>query len=110
MENKMDNQTKNEQKLEINLNENVAGGQYSNLAVVTHSPSDFILDFCQVLPGMKKAQVCSRIILSPQHAKALLSTLNVNIKKYEQMFGEIKEIRHPQNPLLKLYEKEKYPN
>ena len=100
----------NEKKLEINLNEKIAGGQYSNLAVVTHSPSDFIVDFCQVLPGMKKAQVCSRIILTPQHAKALLNTLNANVKKYEQTFGDIKEIRHSQNPLLKLNENEKYPN
>ncbi|MEA3500315.1 MAG: DUF3467 domain-containing protein [Candidatus Marinimicrobia bacterium] len=106
----MEKNRQNEKKLEINLNEKIAGGQYSNLAVVTHSPSDFIVDFCQVLPGMKKAQVCSRIILSPQHAKALLNTLNVNVKKYEQTFGEIKEVRNPKNPLLKLDEKKKYPN
>ncbi len=106
----MEKNRQNEKKLEINLNEKIAGGQYSNLAVVTHSPSDFIVDFCQVLPGMKKAQVCSRIILSPQHAKALLNTLNVNVKKYEQTFGDIKEVRNPKNPLLKLDEKKKYPN
>ncbi len=106
----MEIKKQNEKKLEINLNENIAGGKYSNLAVVTHSPSDFILDFCQVLPGMKKANVCSRIILSPQHAKALLNTLNLNVKKYEQTFGEIKAVVHPKNPQLKLDDKEQYPN
>ncbi|MEA1986117.1 MAG: DUF3467 domain-containing protein [Candidatus Marinimicrobia bacterium] len=106
----MDNKKSNERKLEINLNEKVASGQYSNLAIVTHSPSDFIVDFCQILPGMKKAQVLSRIILSPQHAKALLNTLSFNVKKYEEMFGEIKKINHPQNPHINVDKKTEYPN
>lgn len=81
--------------LQININEQKVGGEYSNLAVVTHSPSEFVIDFCQVLPGMPKANVCSRIILSPQHAKALLHTLQTNIRHYEQQFGPIREIHGP---------------
>lgn len=98
------NEEKNQKgrKMEINLSEQKASGEYSNLAIVTHSTTEFILDFCQVLPGMPKANVASRIILNPQHAKALLKTLEVNIKRYEQSFGEIKEIRHPQNQTINL--------
>ncbi|HAE88064.1 TPA: DUF3467 domain-containing protein [Candidatus Marinimicrobia bacterium] len=92
-------------EMEINLSEQKASGDYSNLAIVTHSASEFILDFCQVLPGMPKANVASRIILNPQHAKALLKTLEVNIHRYEQAFGEIKEIRHPQNQTINLKSK-----
>ncbi len=82
-------------QLEININEQKAGGEYSNLAIVTHSPSEFVLDFCQVMPGMPKANVTSRIILSPQHAKGLLHTLQTNILRYEQQFGTIREVRAP---------------
>ncbi|HDR05663.1 MAG TPA: DUF3467 domain-containing protein [Candidatus Marinimicrobia bacterium] len=82
-------------RLEININEQKAGGEYSNLAVVTHSPSEFVLDFCQVMPGMPKANVTARIILSPQHAKALLHTLQTNIQRYERQFGSIREVRSP---------------
>jgi hypothetical protein len=82
-------------QLQININEQKAGGEYSNLAVVTHSPSEFVIDFCQVFPGMSKANVCSRLILSPQHAKALLHTLQTNIQRYEQQFGPIREVHGP---------------
>lgn len=91
-----------QKKLEINLNESTASGDYSNLAIVTHSASEFIVDFCQVLPGMPKANVVSRIILNPQHAKALTKTLQANILRYEQSFGEIKDIKHPQAPSIKM--------
>lgn len=86
---------KKEKKLEINLPEGKAGGNYSNLAVITHSPSEFILDFCQMLPGTPKANVASRVIMNPIHAKALYKTLEANIKRFEQSFGEIKDISHP---------------
>lgn len=86
---------KKPRNLEINLSEQKSGGDYSNLAIVTHSPSEFVVDFCQVLPGMPKANVAARIILSPQHAKALMQTLQTNIQRYEQTFGEIKEIVLP---------------
>jgi hypothetical protein len=90
------------QKMEINLNEQKASGEYSNLAIVTHSPTEFILDFCQVLPGLPKANVAARIILNPQHAKALMKTLEINIHRYEQAFGAIKEISHPQNQTINM--------
>jgi len=88
--------------MEINLSEQKASGEYSNLAIVTHSPTEFILDFCQVLPGMPKANVAARIILNPQHAKALMKTLEINIRRYEQTFGQIKEISHPQNQTINM--------
>ncbi len=69
--------------------ENVEG-VYSNLAVITHSPAEFVIDFARVLPGVPKAKVYSRIIMTPQHAKLLLKALEENIKKYEEKFGEIK--------------------
>lgn len=90
------------QKMEINLSEQKASGEYSNLAIVTHSPAEFILDFCQVLPGMPKANVAARIILNPQHAKALMKTLEINIQRFEQSFGQIKEISHPQNQTINM--------
>ncbi|MDD3806813.1 MAG: DUF3467 domain-containing protein [Candidatus Marinimicrobia bacterium] len=89
-------------KMEINLSEQKASGEYSNLAIVTHSASEFILDFCQILPGMPKANVVSRIILNPQHAKSLLKTLEINIQRYEQTFGKIKEIPNPQNQTINI--------
>lgn len=78
------------QRIEIELPEDAAQGIYSNLVIVSHSPSEFVLDFTRVLPGLKKAKVYSRIILSPKHAKSLSKTLRDNIKKFEEKFGEIK--------------------
>lgn len=102
---------KKTRNLEINLSEQKSGGEYSNLAIVTHSPSEFVIDFCQVLPGMPKANVASRIILSPQHAKALLHTLQTNIQRYEQVFGEIKEIVLPADAQVTIKsEKSNLPN
>tara|TARA_B100000902_G_scaffold398869_1_gene467275 strand:+ start:12515 stop:12829 length:315 start_codon:yes stop_codon:yes gene_type:complete len=78
--------------LNIELGEDVAGGEYSNLAIINHSPSEFILDFIQMMPGIPKAKVKSRVILTPQHAKRLMRALNDNISKYEDQFGEIKDV------------------
>ncbi|MCD5383752.1 DUF3467 domain-containing protein [candidate division WOR-3 bacterium] len=78
------------QRIEIELPEETAQGIYSNLVITSHSPSEFVLDFTRVLPGLKKARVYSRIILSPKHSKALLKTLTENINKFEKKFGEIK--------------------
>jgi len=78
------------QRVEIELPEDAAQGIYSNLVIVSHSPSEFVLDFTRILPGLKKAKVYSRIILSPKHAKSLLKTLDDNINKFEEKFGEIK--------------------
>lgn len=85
----MENQENNAQ-LQIELKEDVAQGTYANLAVITHSSSEFILDFVRVMPGMPKASVKSRIVLAPEHAKRLLRTLEENIGKYERTFGPVR--------------------
>ncbi len=77
-------------QLNIELGEKEAEGIYSNLAVITHSPAEFIIDFIRVVPGAPKAKVHSRIISTPIHAKMLLMALSENIIKYEARFGEIK--------------------
>ena len=82
-------ENKNEQQLNIELNEEVAEGIYSNLAIITHSHSEFIVDFVKIMPGIPKAKVKSRIILTPQHAKRLLNALKDNISKFEDNFGAI---------------------
>ena len=82
--------------LKLDISPDVAKGTYSNLAIISHSPSEIILDFAQMLPGNPNAQVRSRVIMNPIHAKRLLSALADNIKKYEQNFGTIVE---PQAPL-----------
>jgi hypothetical protein len=81
----------NQQQLNIELNEEVAQGVYSNLAVITHSPAEFVVDFIRVMPGVPKAKVQSRIILTPQHAKRLMRALADNIGKYEAQHGKINE-------------------
>jgi hypothetical protein len=80
----------NENQLNIELSEEVAEGIYSNLAIITHSNSEFVLDFIRVMPGVPKARVKSRIILTPEHAKRLLSALSDNIEKFEAVNGRIK--------------------
>ena len=85
----MDNNQNNNQ-LNIEIAPEMAGGLYSNLAVITHSPSEFIVDFVQMLPGIPKPKVASRIVMTPEHAKRLLMALRDNIAKYESENGEIK--------------------
>lgn len=80
-------------QLDIELNEEVAQGTYANLAVITHSASEFVLDFVRMMPGLPKPEVKSRVIVTPEHAKRLLETLQDNIAKYEQAYGEIRENR-----------------
>ena len=77
-------------KIDIEIKPEVAQGRYANLAIITHSSSEFILDFAQNMPGLPKMQVGSRIIMTPEHAKRLLGALNENIRKYESQFGEIR--------------------
>ncbi|MDR2359233.1 MAG: DUF3467 domain-containing protein [Prevotellaceae bacterium] len=86
-----------EQQKEINieLKEEVAQGTYANFAVIAHSQSEFILDFVCILPGMPKAQVKSRILLTPEHAKRLLGALQDNISKYESTHGKVKTNESP---------------
>ncbi|UEG52663.1 DUF3467 domain-containing protein [Mucilaginibacter daejeonensis] len=80
----------NVEQLNIELTEEVAEGIYSNLAVITHSSAEFVLDFIRVMPGVPKAKVKSRIILTPEHAKRLLTALEENIDKFEATNGRIK--------------------
>ena len=84
------NENEEQQGLQIELPQNVAQGEYANFAIITHGSSDFVLDFARVLPGVPKAQVCSRIILAPEHAKRLLGELQENVMRYEREFGTIK--------------------
>lgn len=84
----MEDQNANNQ-LQIELKEDVAQGIYANLAIISHSSSEFILDFIRVMPGMPKANVQSRIVLAPEHAKRLQRALEENIAKYEHLFGPI---------------------
>ena len=77
-------------QLQIELPQDVAQGEYANFAIITHSSSDFVIDFARVLPGVPKAQVRSRVILAPEHAKRLLGALQENIMRYEKNFGPIR--------------------
>ena len=88
----------------IDLSEEIAQGNYSNLAIIAHSTSEFIIDFAAMLPGLKKAKVKSRVILTPEHAKRLLFSLQENITRYESTIGKI-EIPQPhagEDPVLGL--------
>lgn len=90
------NQNPQGQQINIELNEKEAEGIYSNLAIITHSPAEFVIDFTRIVPGVPKARVLARIITTPQHAKMLLKALKENIEKYEARFGEVK-VDAPQN-------------
>ncbi|MCZ6704375.1 MAG: DUF3467 domain-containing protein [Bacteroidetes bacterium] len=83
------------QQLNIELTEEIAEGVYSNLVMLAHSSEEFILDFIRVMPGVPKARVKSRIIVSPPHAKRLLRALSDNIDRYERAHGEIEETTSP---------------
>ena len=101
MANKEDNLTNQNnqqqgQQINIELGEKEAEGIYSNLAIITHSPAEFIIDFTRIVPGVPKAKVHARIITTPQHAKMLMKALKDNIDKYEARFGEI-ALEMPQN-------------
>ena len=94
-----ENQDQQGNQINIELPEEIAEGIYSNLAIINHSPAEFVVDFVKLMPGVPKAKVKSRIVLTPQHAKRLLRALNDNIQKYEQQFGEIKEDNRGNIPL-----------
>lgn len=86
-----ENENKQQQgQFQVELPQDKAQGEYANFAIITHSSSDFVLDFARVLPGVPKAQVRSRVILAPEHAKRLLMALQENIVRYEREFGQIK--------------------
>ena len=84
--------TEDKKGLNIELTEDIAEGIYSNLAIINHSPSEFVVDFIKVMPGVPKAKVKSRVVLTPQHAKRLLKALSDNIAKFESQHGSIKNI------------------
>lgn len=91
----MENNNQQQGQLDIELNEEVAEGIYSNLAIITHSQSEFVVDFIKIMPGIPKARVKSRILLTPQHAKRLVKALADNVNKFEHMNGKIKDIDTP---------------
>ncbi|MTI32995.1 DUF3467 domain-containing protein [Xanthovirga aplysinae] len=82
---------KNPNQINIELTEEIAEGVYSNLAMVAHSNSEFVLDFIRLMPGAPKAKVKARVIVTPEHAKRLLQALSDNIRKFEETHGPIKE-------------------
>lgn len=92
---------KKNQQITIEINEETGQGIYSNLAIISHSPSEFVIDFVRVMPGVPKASVKSRIILTPEHAKRLLGALKDNVARFETQFGPIKKIEEPGiNPMV----------
>ena len=94
-----DPKQQNEQQINIELDETTAEGIYSNLAIINHSPSEFVIDFVDIMPGTPKSKVKSRIILTPEHAKRFQSALADNIRRYEESHGEIDSKEQPPIPL-----------
>ena len=94
-----DSKDQNEQQINIELDEATAQGTYSNLAIINHSPSEFVIDFVAIMPGTPKAKVKSRIILTPEHAKRFQTALVDNIRRYEESHGEIDSKEQPPIPL-----------
>lgn len=95
----MEQQHPQPNQLNIEISEEVAEGTYANLAIITHSHAEFVVDFVNVMPGTPKSKVKSRIILTPQHAKRLMRALTENIEKYEAMNGAIKDLEEIQLPI-----------
>jgi len=86
------------QQLQVELGEKEAEGIYSNLAIITHSPAEFITDFTRVTPGVPRARVHARIIMTPQHFKLLLNAMKENMDRFEQQYGEVKTDRQGEHP------------
>lgn len=83
---------KSSNQINIELSEETAEGVYANLAMIAHSSSEFVIDFIRLMPGVPKAKVKSRIVITPEHAKRLLKALEENLMKYEKSFGDIKSV------------------
>ena len=94
-----DSENKQKGQINIELDASVAEGTYSNLAIINHSVSEFVVDFVNIMPGIPKSKVKSRIILTPQHAKRLSKALQDNVKRFEQAHGEIKDYEQQPVPL-----------
>jgi hypothetical protein len=95
----MSNPKQQQEQINIELDETIAEGIYSNLAIINHSSSEFVLDFVSIMPGIPKAKVKSRIVLTPQHAKRLLKAIGENIQRFENAHGEIKDTEQAPIPL-----------
>ena len=94
------NNNKNKKgQINIELDEKVAQGIYSNLAIINHSQSEFVVDFISIMPGVPKSKVKSRIVLTPQHAKRFLKALSDNVKRFENAHGEIKDFQQTPMPI-----------
>lgn len=94
-----DNNQKKQGQINIELDEKVAEGIYSNLAIINHSVSEFVVDFISIMPGTPKSKVKARVILTPQHAKRFLKALGENVNRFEKSHGEIKDYEQPPIPL-----------
>ena len=95
----MSNSNKQQEQINIELDEKIAEGIYSNLAIINHSSSEFVLDFVSIIPGVPKAKVKSRIALTPQHDKRSLKAIGENIHRFEVAHGEIKDTEQTPIPL-----------
>ena len=95
----MEDQQNTPNQLNIEISEEVAEGAYANLAIITHSHAEFVVDFVNVMPGTPKSKVKSRIILTPQHAKRFMKAMVDNIQKYEALNGTIKDLEEIQLPM-----------
>ena len=88
-----------ENNINVELDESIAQGLYSNLVIVNHSPTEFVLDFINIMPGAPKAKVRSRLILTPEHTKKFINALGENLNKYEKSFGKIKNFQKEVVPI-----------
>ena len=95
----MEQQNQQPSQLNIEISEEVAEGDYANLAIITHSHAEFVIDFVNVMPGTPKSKVKSRIILTPQHAKRFMKALTENITRFESMNGKIQDLEDVQIPM-----------
>ena len=95
----MAEENKKQKQINIELDEKIAEGTYSNLAIINHSVSEFVVDFVNIMPGIPKNKVKSRIILTPQHAKRLVKALNENVMRFEKAHGPIKDYEQPSIPI-----------
>lgn len=95
----MDNTNNQQNQLNIEISEEMAEGEYANLAIITHSHAEFVIDFVNVMPGTPKSRVKSRIILTPQHAKRFMKALIENIDRFEEVNGDIKDLEEIQVPM-----------
>jgi hypothetical protein len=95
----MEDQNQQQNQLNIEISEEVAEGEYANLAIITHSHAEFVIDFVNVMPGTPKSKVKSRIILTPQHAKRFMKALTENVQRFEAANGKIQDLEDVQIPM-----------